>query len=186
MSSQQLLSGKLDGEVCRTRTPPSTYARPRELRRLNAILGRGNKILQFGPDIKALPPAIYVMEALARTVNALDADFRWQHPPVPFEVYADANSLVVFEEFGAGAAALHLQDEVDRNRLLRTEEYRRWFCKDCDKRFGPGCGTAINAAPRSSPARRIGGGVVVRASGSGSLRRSSRRRVPRLGGGAWR
>ena len=35
-------------------------------------------------------------------------DFRWQHLPVPFEVYADGIDLVIFEEFGSGAAALHL------------------------------------------------------------------------------
>ncbi len=168
MSSQQLLFDKLDGEVCRSRTLPSTYATSRELRRLNAILRRRNKILQSGPDIKnplsvlsqlltslgigrrrlktsllsaadikALPPVIHLMEALARMVNALGAEFRWQHLPVPFEVYADGISLVVFEEFGAGAAALHLQDEVDRNELMRDEGYRRRFRKDYDKKFGP-------------------------------------------------
>ena len=67
-------------------------------------------------DIKAIPPVIHLMDRLARVVNALGGDFRWQHLPVPFEVYADGISLVVFEEFGAGAAALHLQGEVERNR----------------------------------------------------------------------
>ncbi len=168
MSSQRLLFDKLDGEVCRSRTLPSTYAASRELRRLNAILRRRDKVLQSGPDIKnplsvlsqlltslgigrrrlrtsllsaadikALPPVIHVMEALARMVNALGADFRWQHLPVPFEVYADGISLVVFEEFGAGAAALHLKDEVDRNELMRDEGYRRCFREDYDKKFGP-------------------------------------------------
>ena len=168
MSSQQLLFDKLDGEVCRSRTLPSTYATSRELRRLNAILRRRNKILQSGPDIKnpfsiisqlaaslgvgrrrlktsllsaadvkSLPPVIYLMDALARMVNVLGADFRWQHLPVPFEVYADGISLVIFEEFGSGAAALHLQDEIARNELLRDEEYRRQFRKDYDQKYGP-------------------------------------------------
>ncbi len=168
MSSQQMLFDKLDGEVCRSRTLPSTYATSRELRRLNAILRRRNKILQSGPDItnplsvlsqlvtslgfgrprlktsllsaadiKAIPPVIHVMEQLARVVNALGGDFRWQHLPVPFEVYADGISLVVFEEFGSGAAALHLQKEIERNQLMRDEEYRRRFRKDYDKKFGP-------------------------------------------------
>ena len=168
MSSQQLLFDKLDGEVCRSRTLPSTYATSRELRRLNAILRRRNKILQSGPDIKnpfsiisqllaslgvgrrrlktsllsaadvkSLPPVIYLMDALARVVNALGGDFRWQHLPVPFEVYADGISLVIFEEFGSGAAALHLQDEIERNELLRDEEYRRGFRKDYDQKYGP-------------------------------------------------
>jgi N-acyl-D-aspartate/D-glutamate deacylase len=168
MSSQQLLFDKLDGEVCRSRTLPSTYATSRELRRLNAILRRRNRILQSGPDIKnplsvlsqlvtslgvgrprlktsllsaadikAIPPVIHVMEPAARIVNALGGDFRWQHLPVPFEVYADGISLVVFEEFGAGAAALHLQDEIERNQLMRDDDYRRRFRKDYDTKFGP-------------------------------------------------
>jgi N-acyl-D-aspartate/D-glutamate deacylase len=168
MSSQQLLFDKLDGEVCRSRTLPSTYASSRELRRLNAILRRRDKILQSGPDIKnplsvvsnlltslgfrrprlktsllsaadikAIPFVIHVMDGLARVVNALGGNFRWQHLPVPFEVYADGISLVVFEEFGAGAAALHLQTEVERNQLMRDEQYRRKFRKDYDSKFGP-------------------------------------------------
>jgi N-acyl-D-aspartate/D-glutamate deacylase len=168
MSSQQLLFDKLDGEVCRSRTLPSTYATPRELRRLNAILRRRERILQSGPniknplsvlsqltaslgvgrrrlktsllsaaDIKAIPPVIHLMERLGRLVNALGADFRWQHLPVPFEVYADGISLVVFEEFGSGAAALHLQSEIERNELMRDERYRRRFRKDYDEKFGP-------------------------------------------------
>lgn len=168
MSSQQLLFDKLDGEVCRSRTLPSTYASSRELRRLNAILRRRDKILQSGPDIKnplsvvsqlltslglsrprlktsllsaadikAIPFVIHVMDRLARLVNALGGNFRWQHLPVPFEVYADGISLVVFEEFGSGAAALHLQTEVERNQLMRDEEYRRKFRKDYDSKYGP-------------------------------------------------
>jgi N-acyl-D-aspartate/D-glutamate deacylase len=39
MSSQQLLFDKLDGETCRSRTLPSTYAKPRELRLLNPCCG---------------------------------------------------------------------------------------------------------------------------------------------------
>src|SRR6185295_10132604 len=52
MSSQQLLFDKLDGEVCRSRTLPSTYAKPRELRRLKSLLRRSGRVLQSGPDIQ--------------------------------------------------------------------------------------------------------------------------------------
>ena len=55
---------------------------------------------------------------------------------MPFEVYADGIDLVVFEEFGAGAAALHLRDEVERNELMRDEAYRRRFRKDYESKFG--------------------------------------------------
>jgi N-acyl-D-aspartate/D-glutamate deacylase len=44
---------------------------------------------------------------------------------------------VVFEEFGAGRAALHLQDQLQRNELLNDEAYRRWFRADFDKKFSP-------------------------------------------------
>lgn len=44
---------------------------------------------------------------------------------------------MVFEEFGSGAAALHLQTEIERNQLMRDEEYRRRFRKDYDSKYGP-------------------------------------------------
>lgn len=167
MSSQQLLFDKLDGETCRSRTLPSTYAKPRELRRLKSQLRRHGRVLQSGPDIqnpidvasqvaqslpvfrkklktsllsaadiKANPLAVTIMGPLARVMNKLGGDFRWQHLPIPFEVYADGIDLVVFEEFGSGAAALHLRDEVERNALLGDEEYRRRFRREYDSKFG--------------------------------------------------
>ncbi|PYE13076.1 N-acyl-D-aspartate/D-glutamate deacylase [Williamsia limnetica] len=60
---------------------------------------------------------------------------RWQHLPVPFEVYSDGIDLVVFEEFGSGRAALHLREEMGRNDLLKDPEYRRWFREDFEKKF---------------------------------------------------
>jgi N-acyl-D-aspartate/D-glutamate deacylase len=167
MSSQQLLFDKIDGETCRSRTLPSTYAKPRELRRLKSLLRRAGRILQSGPDIqnplnlgsqlaqslgvfrnplktsllsaadvKANPYAVWIMGPSARIVNALGGNFRWQHLPVPFEVYADGIDLVVFEEFGSGAAALHLRDEVERNALMADEAYRRQFRKDYERKMG--------------------------------------------------
>ena len=167
MSSMQLLFDKIDGETCRSRTLPSTYAKPRELRRLKSLLRRAGRILQSGPDIqnplnlasqvaqslglfrnplktsllsaadvKSNPYAVLMMGPLARLVNRFGAKFRWQHLPVPFEVYADGIDLVVFEEFGAGAAALHLRDEVERNELMRDEAYRRQFRKDYEAKLG--------------------------------------------------
>lgn len=167
MSSQQLLFDKLDGDTCRSRTLPSTYAKPRELRRLKSMLRRSGRVLQSGPDIanplnvgsqvvqslgvfrkplktsllsaadlKTNPVVIHVLGPLARLVNRFGANFRWQHLPVPFEVYADGIDLVIFEEFGSGAAALHLRDELERNALMRDEDYRRRFRKDYDSKFG--------------------------------------------------
>jgi N-acyl-D-aspartate/D-glutamate deacylase len=167
MSSMQLLFDKLDGDVCRSRTLPSTYAKPRELRRLKSLLRKAGRVLQSGPDIenplnlgsqiaqslglfrnplktsllsaadvKSNPYAILMMGPVARFVNRLGGNFRWQHLPVPFEVYADGIDLVIFEEFGSGAAALHLSDQVERDEMMRDEEYRRRFRKDYESKFG--------------------------------------------------
>lgn len=174
MSAQQLLFDKLDGDLCRSRTLPSTYAKWREMRGLRAILRRRRRALQAGPDashphtivtqalgsiglpwiggagrpalrtsllsaadIKAIPFVIHLMRPLAWVVNRLGADFRWQHLPVPFEVYADGIDLVIFEEFGSGAAALHLQEKIARDELMRDPEYRKRFRKDYESKYGP-------------------------------------------------
>ncbi|MCB0895103.1 MAG: amidohydrolase family protein [Nocardioides sp.] len=169
MSAQQLLFDKLDGDLCRSRTLPSTYARSKEMRGLRSILRRRRRALQAGPDashphtivvqavnslgwfgrpalrtsllsaadLKALPFIIHLMRPLARLVNRLGADFRWQHLPVPFEVYADGIDLVIFEEFGSGAAALHLQEKIARDELMRDPEYRQQFRKDYERKYDP-------------------------------------------------
>ncbi|WP_194815089.1 amidohydrolase family protein [Nocardia sp. XZ_19_385] len=169
MSSQQLMFDKVDGELCRSRTLPSTYATIRERRRLNAILRKRGRALQGGPDvakpqslvamaasslgffrkplkvsllsaadIKAIPAVAQLFPLIAKVINGLGGDFRWQHLPVPFEVYSDGIDLPVFEEFGSGAAALHLSNQLDERReLLRDEAYRRRFRKDYDKKYGP-------------------------------------------------
>ncbi|MGY0501122.1 N-acyl-D-amino-acid deacylase family protein [Nocardia sp. FBN12] len=169
MSSQQLLFDKLDGETCRSRTLPSTYAKSKERHRLNTILRKRGRALQGGPDItnpkslvsmavssiglwrkslkvsllsaadvKAVPGASKMFPAVGKIINGLDGNFRWQHLPVPFEVYSDGISLPVFEEFGSGAAALHLADHIDEQRhLMQDEEYRRSFRKDYDNKYGP-------------------------------------------------
>lgn len=169
MSSQRLLFDKLDGEMCRSRTLPSTYSTRAERRTLNTILRKRGRALQGGPDvnridtlismaassiglwrgplkvsllsaadIKAIPGVAKVFPFLARIINALRGEFRWQHLPVPFEVYADGIELVIFEEFGSGAAALHLSNDIDEQRhMLADEQYRRRFRKDYDNKFGP-------------------------------------------------
>ena len=168
MSAQQLLFDKLDGDLCRSRTLPSTYAGWREMRGLRSILRRRGRALQAGPDashphtiltqalgsiglwrrplktsllsaadIKAIPFIIHLMRLLATGVNKLGADFRWQHLPVPFEVYADGIDLVIFEEFGSGAAALHLQEKLARDELMRDPAYRAAFRKDYESKYGP-------------------------------------------------
>ncbi len=89
-------------------------------------------------DAKAKPGLHRVIAAATRVVNrVLRGDVRWQTLPVPFELYADGIDLVVFEEFGAGQAALHLADEVARNALMSDEAYRRKFRRDYERRWTP-------------------------------------------------
>ncbi|MFJ4650319.1 amidohydrolase family protein [Nocardia sp. NPDC088792] len=88
-------------------------------------------------DVKADRRASWAATFAATLANRFGGDFRWQHLPVPFEVYADGVDLVVFEEFGSGAAALNVRDEMERGKLLADESYRRRFRKDVAKRFGP-------------------------------------------------
>jgi N-acyl-D-aspartate/D-glutamate deacylase len=75
---------------------------------------------------------------LSRTFNRLlNADFRWQALPEVFDLWADGIDLVVFEEFGAGAAALHLQDAASRTELLKDPAYRERFRREWTSRFLP-------------------------------------------------
>jgi N-acyl-D-aspartate/D-glutamate deacylase len=67
-------------------------------------------------------------------LNALlGAAVRFVHLPVPFKLYSDGIDLPVFEEFGAGTAALHLRDQIQRNQLLADESYRRNFRREFDR-----------------------------------------------------
>jgi N-acyl-D-aspartate/D-glutamate deacylase len=95
--------------------------------------------LLVSADSKAMPGAHRVFGLGTRLLNAvLGASVRFQHLPVPFELYSDGIDLPVFEEFGAGTAALHLRDQLERNELLADTEYRRRFRREFDrKKLGP-------------------------------------------------
>jgi N-acyl-D-aspartate/D-glutamate deacylase len=89
-------------------------------------------------DPKASPWLASLFSGVSHRLNRLlRAKLTWQTVPGPFEIYADGIDLVVFEEFGAGAAAMHLADEVERNQLLASEAYRRRFRADFEKKFSP-------------------------------------------------
>jgi N-acyl-D-aspartate/D-glutamate deacylase len=107
---------------------------------LAAATGIGRKPLKVSllaaADPKSDRHIHRVFGPLARLVNGRGrGEFRWQHLPTKFEVYADGIDLVIFEEFGSGRAALHLQQELERNTLLQDEAYRRWFRADFEKKF---------------------------------------------------
>src|SRR5262249_28952458 len=90
-------------------------------------------------DAKSMPGLHRVIATLTRLCNVLlGSDLRWQTLPMPFELYSDGIDLPVFEEFGAGAAALHLRDQLQRNKLLADTKYRREFRRQFDKiKLGP-------------------------------------------------
>src|SRR6202012_1184686 len=95
--------------------------------------------LLVSADAKSMPLAVHVFGPGIRLMNfLLDSKVRFQHLPVPFELYSDGIDLPVFEEFGAGTAALHLRDQLEPNKLMADPEYRRRFRKSFDKRvLGP-------------------------------------------------
>jgi N-acyl-D-glutamate deacylase len=104
-------------------------------------LGWGRKPLKTAlitaADIKAEPFIVGLITRVSDFLNRSGADLRWQTLPTPFEVYADGIDLVVFEEFGAGQAALHLKNGPDRDALLRDPEYRKWFKRNYNAKFTP-------------------------------------------------
>ncbi len=95
--------------------------------------------LLVSADAKSNPGAVRVFGPGTRLLNkVLNASVRFQHLPVPFELYSDGIDLPVFEEFGAGTAALHLRDQLERNKLLADTGYRRKFRREFDRiKLGP-------------------------------------------------
>ncbi len=95
--------------------------------------------LLVSADAKSMPLAAHVFGLGTRVLNALlGSSVRFQHLPVPFELYSDGIDLPVFEEFGAGTAALHLREQLERNELLADESYRRRFRREFDRiKLGP-------------------------------------------------
>lgn len=106
------------------------------------ILNRGKGVrmsMLVSADAKSMPLSVYVFGPATRLLNKLlGSHVRFQHLPVPFELYSDGIDLPVFEEFGAGTAALHLRDQLERNKLLADKNYRREFRREFDRvKLGP-------------------------------------------------
>ncbi len=88
-------------------------------------------------DVKAKPRLDIVMGWVTRVFNTcLGASFRWQALPQPFQVYADGVDFIIFEEFPAGEAALHLKREFDRQKLFASPDYRAKFKADYQRKWG--------------------------------------------------
>jgi N-acyl-D-aspartate/D-glutamate deacylase len=106
---------------------------------IGGLLRKPMKIsLLTAADAKAMRLVTWLVVTVTGIFNRLfGAHLRWQHLPVPFQIFADGIDQVVFEEFGAGRAALHLRDEQERNRLFQNEGYRQSFRRACADRLAP-------------------------------------------------
>ncbi len=81
-------------------------------------------------DVKSNRVLYRGLGALGRLFNGvLGADVRFQALPVPFEMFVDGLDAPIFEEIGAGTAALHIEEMAARRELLRDPKYRAWFRK---------------------------------------------------------
>ncbi|MFT3840656.1 MAG: N-acyl-D-glutamate amidohydrolase [Myxococcaceae bacterium] len=89
-------------------------------------------------DVRSNRLIYRVLGALTRVVNrVLGGDVRFQALPVPFELFVDGLDAPVFEELGAGTAALHLEAEAERRALLKDPEYRGWFRRQWTSALAP-------------------------------------------------
>lgn len=168
LSTMCLKWDKVDGDREWSKSLPSTYARWREVSRLNRLLRRYGRVHQGAPnaanplqvtqylketlgwfrkplkttliamiDLKGNPTVRPMANLVAWLANAFRGNFRWQLLPTPFAIYADGMDIVLFEEFGAGEMALDVRDQLERNELLKDEEYRRTFRKFYKAKLSP-------------------------------------------------
>jgi len=168
LSTMCLKWDKVDGDREWSKSLPSTYARWREVSRLNRLLRRYGRVHQGAPnaanplqvtqylretlgwfrkplkttliamiDLKGNPTVRPMANLVGWLANAFRGNFRWQLLPTPFAIYADGMDIVQFEEFGAGEMALDVRDQLERNELLKDEEYRRTFRKFYKEKLSP-------------------------------------------------
>jgi N-acyl-D-aspartate/D-glutamate deacylase len=90
-------------------------------------------------DLKADRWVYGLTNAVAWLANRLlRGDFRWQTPPVPFDVFYDGMDSVLFEEFPAGQAVRDLAKDLEARRLLvASPAYRATFRKELRKKLAP-------------------------------------------------
>jgi len=89
-------------------------------------------------DVRSNRLLYRVIAGLARVMNVVfRADVRFQALPLRFEMFVDGLDAPIFEEIGAGTAALHLEEMAERRALLRDPKYRGWFRRQWTSLFMP-------------------------------------------------
>ncbi len=89
-------------------------------------------------DVKYDPRLYKLLSLIGRVANTLlKGNFKFQSLPEPFDLYADGMDVVVFEEFGAGAYANHIESELERKKLMKDPKYRNWFRSQWNNWFLP-------------------------------------------------
>ncbi len=79
-------------------------------------------------DVRSNRLIYRVLGWMTRVANTLfRGNVRFQALPVPFQMYVDGLDAPIFEEIGAGTAALHIEEMAERTELLRDPKYRAWF-----------------------------------------------------------
>ena len=79
-------------------------------------------------DVRSNRAVYRALGAIMRIANRfLGGALRMQALPMRFDLHVDGLDAPVFEELGAGTAALHLEDLDRRAELLRDPAYRRRF-----------------------------------------------------------
>jgi len=122
---------------------PNLVTRVNVLGMIAASAGLGRKALKTTiitmMDLKADRYVYRLTDALARIANGLlRADFRWQSPPVPFDLYYDGMDSVLFEEFPTGEMIRDLaRDPKARVDTLRDPVWRARFHKELHRKLSP-------------------------------------------------
>jgi len=87
------------------------------------------------------PPAMGAHKLVARAADAMNrrmgAELKFQSLPTPFDLYTDGLENPVFEELGAGTAALHIEDLAERRSLMASPEYRKRFRRQWTNKLAP-------------------------------------------------
>ncbi|MFZ5630984.1 MAG: N-acyl-D-amino-acid deacylase family protein [Spirochaetota bacterium] len=90
-------------------------------------------------DLKADPYVLQLAQLVSWLANKVfRGNYRWQSPPVPFDLYYDGWDSVLFEEFFAGQKIRDAAKDLEkRHALLEDKSFRHRFKKDMLRKLAP-------------------------------------------------